>query len=212
PMINRDTALGGNTPFQVQQTVVNGSIDAPSGATRREFPQIVTAQDPVFDMPRAWNWNLTLERQLPWSTTIEVGYVGRRGLHNQRKRNINQLQPGTLQANPGVNPNALRPYSGYGPVGLAGNNGRSHNHGFQVGVERRVASGLHAGIGYTWSRTKDNSSTLTDVLPNAYDDAAYWAISDLDRTHVLIANWIYELPFLQQTSGWANRALGHWEI
>ena len=212
PMINRDTALGGNPPFQVQQTVVNGSIDAPGGEARRDFPLIVTAQDPVFDMPRAWNWNLTLERQLPWSTTVEVGYVGRRGIDNQRKRNINQLRPGTLQANPGINPNALRPYLGYGPIGLAENSGRSQYHGLQISVERRVARGLHAGIGYTLSRTKDDSSNLTDVLPNAYDDSQYWAISDLDRTHVLIANWIYELPFMQQRSGWAARALGRWEV
>jgi len=210
-MINRDTALGGNAPFQVQQAVVNGSIDAPGGATRRDFPLVVTAQDPVFDMPRAWNWNVTVERELPLQTTVEIGYVGRRGLHNQRKRNINQLQAGTLQANPGVNPNALRPYLGYGPIGLAENSGRSQYHGLQVSVERRMTNGLHAGVGYTFSRTTDDSSSLTDVLPNSYDDGAYWGISDLDRTHVLIANWIYELPFLRGGSP-TSRALGHWEL
>jgi carboxypeptidase family protein/TonB-dependent receptor-like protein len=212
PMINRDTALGGNPPFQIQQTVVNGSIDAPAGATRRDFPLVVTAQDPTFDMPRAWNWNVTIERQLPWATTLEVGYVGRRGIDNQRKLNINQLLPGTLQANPGVNANALRPFLGYGSIGLAINDGRSQYHGLQISVERRIASGLHAGVGYTLSRTRDDSSSLTDVLPNTYDGSGYWGISDLDRTHVLIANWIYELPFFQQRSDAAGRALGHWEI
>jgi hypothetical protein len=212
PMINRDTALGGNPPFQIQQTVVNGSIDAPAGAARRDFPLVVTAQDPVFDMPRAWNWNLTIERQLPWATTVEVGYVGRRGIDNQRKRNINQLQPGTLQANPGVNANALRPYLGYGPIGLAENSGRSQYHGLQVSVERRIVRGVHAGVGYTLSRTKDDSSSLTDVLPNAYDDSAYWGISDLDRTHVLIANWIYELPFMAGRSDLAGRLLADWQL
>ena len=212
PMINRDTALGGNTPFQPQQVVANGSIDAPGGAVKRDFPLVVTAQDPVFDMPRAYNWNVTVERELPFRTTLEVGYVGRRGEHNQRKRNINQMQPGTIQANPGVNPNALRPYLGYGPIGLAENTGRSQYHGLQISFERRMAKGLHAGVGYTYSQTKDNSSSLTDVLPNAYDDSAYWGISDLDRPHVLIANWIYELPFLRGDSGWASRAFGHWEV
>jgi hypothetical protein len=213
PMINRDTALGGNIPFQVQQAVVNGSIDAPGGAARREFPAIVTSQDPVFNMPRAWNWNVTLERQLPGSTTVEVAYVGRKGLYNQRKRNINQLPAGTIPANPSVNPNALRPYLGYGPISIAENSGRSQYHGLQIGIERRVSNGLHAGVGYTLSRTRDNASTLTDVLPNAYDDSAYWSISDLDRPHVLIANWIYELPwFSDRRSGWTGRALGHWEV
>jgi hypothetical protein len=213
PMINRDTALGGNIPFQLQQAVVNGSIDAPGGAARREFPAIVTSQDPVFNLPRAWNWNVTVERQLPGSTTVEVAYVGRQGLYNQRKRNINQLPAGAIQANPTVNPNALRPYLGYGPISIAENSGRSQYHAMQVAVERRVSNGLHAGVGYTLSRTKDNASTLTDVLPNAYDDSAYWGISDLDRTHVLIANWIYELPwFSDRRTGWTGRALGHWEV
>jgi hypothetical protein len=212
PMINRDTALGGNPPFQIQQSVVNGSIDAPGGASRRDFPLVVTAQDPVFRMPRAWTWNLTVERQLPWATTVEVAYVGRSGRNNQRKRNINQLQPGTLQANPGANANALRPYLGYGPIGLAENSGRSQYHGLQISVERRVARGLHAGVGYTLSRTKDDSSSLTDVLPNTYDDSAYYGISDLDRTHVLIANWIYELPFMRRRSDLTGRLLGQWQI
>src|SRR5262245_23666870 len=212
PMINRDTALGGNAPFQPQQVVANGSIDAPGGAVKRDFPLVVTAQDPIFEMPRAYNWNLTIERELPMRTTLEVGYVGRRGLYNQRKRNINQMPAGTIQANAGVNPNALRPYLGFGPIGLAENSGRSQYHGLQVSVERRMAKGLHAGVGYTFSRTQDNSSSLTDVLPNSFDDSAYWGISDLDRPHVLIANWIYELPFLREGSGWGSRALGHWEI
>ena len=99
--INRDTALGGNAPFQPQTTVINGSADAPAGATPRLFPFTLTSQDPVFKIPTAWNWNATFQRDIGWGTTVEVGYVGRRGIHNQRKRNINQLVPGAIQANPG---------------------------------------------------------------------------------------------------------------
>jgi hypothetical protein len=162
-------------------------------------------------MPQAYTWNLTVEHEIMRNTVLGVSYVGRRGLYGQREKNINQPLIGTVQANPGVNANALRPYLGYGPIGLAENTGRSQYHGLQVSVERRVARGLHAGVGYTLSRTKDDSSSLTDVLPNTYDDSAYWGVSDLDRTHVLIANWIYELPFLQR-SNWAGRAFGHWEV
>ena len=35
--------------------------------------------------------------------TVEVAYVGRRALHQQRERNLNRLPLGTIQANPGVN-------------------------------------------------------------------------------------------------------------
>jgi hypothetical protein len=211
-MINRDLALGGNPPFQLQQTVVNGSADAPGGANPRAFPFNITMQDLVFDIPVAWNWNLTVERELPWSTKIEVGYVGRRGIHNQRKRNLNQLAAGTLQANPGINVNALRPYKGFGVISVAENTGRSQYNGLQVSLERRSATGLQFGVAYTLSRVRDDASTLTDTLPDAYNPGSYWGISDLDRTHVLIANYIYELPFWNGRDSLRARLLGNWEI
>nr|MDQ2900572.1 TonB-dependent receptor [Acidobacteriota bacterium] len=210
--INRDTALGGNAPFQPQTTVINGNADAPAGATPRLFPFTLTSQDPVFKVPVAWNWNATFQREIAWGTTVEVGYVGRRGIHNQRKRNINQLLPGTLQANPGVNVNALRPYVGLGILGLAENSGLSTYNGLQISIERRFATDLHFGIAYTYSKSQDNTSSLTDVLPNSYSDRAYWGLSDFDRTHVFILNTIYDIPFLKGGSGWTRRILGNWEL
>ncbi len=211
-MINRDTALGGNAPFQPQQTVINGKADAPAGATQRVFPFNMTIQDLVFKIPVAWNWNVTFQRELARSTIVEAAYVARLGLHNQRKRNINQLPAGTLQANPGINPNFLRPFRGMGIIGISENSGNSIYNGLQISVERRFASGLQFGVAYTLSRVSDNSSDLTDTLPNAYDDRAYWGISDLDRTHVLILNYIYEIPLLRGGSGLAHKLLGNWEI
>jgi hypothetical protein len=211
-MINRDTALGGNAPFQPQTTVINGNADAPAGATPRLFPFTMTVQDPVFKIPTAWAWNTTFQREIGWGTTVELGYVGRRGIHNQRKRNINQLLPGTLQANPGINANALRPYQGMGIVGMAENSGLSQYNALQVSVERRFATGLQFGLAYTLSKSTDNGSSLTDVLPNNYDDHAYYGRSDFDRTHVLILNYIYELPFLKGSQGMLRRTLGNWEL
>jgi hypothetical protein len=209
--INRDTALGGNAPFQPQQIVINGLADAPGGAIPRVFPFTMTIQDPVFKIPTAWDWNTTFQRELPGKTSIEVAYVGRRGNHNQRKRNINQLLPGTVQANPGVNANALRPFLGMGILGLAENSGHSQYNGLQVSAQRRFASGLQFDVAYTLSRSRDDASSLTDIIPNAYSDKGYYGISDLDRTHLLILSYIYELPF-RGTANMAKRLLGNWEL
>ncbi len=211
-MVNRDTALGGNAPFQLQATVSNGNVDAPGGATNRVFPFTMTIQDPVFKIPVAWNWNATVARQLPWNLAVEAGYVGRRGVHNQRKRNINQLLTGTTFANPGVNVNALRPYQGMGIIGISENSGLSMYNGLQLSVERRFSSGLQFGVAYTYSHAEDNSSDLTDVLPNAYDDKGYRGTSDLNRPHVLILNYIYEIPFLKGNRTIAHRLLGNWDL
>jgi len=137
--------------------------------------------------------------------------VVRRGLHNQRKRNINQLFAGTLQGNPGVNANALRPFLGMGIIGISENSGLSEYHGLQVSIERHAA-GLQYGIAYTYSKLKDNGSDLTELLPNAYDDRDYWGTSNLDRTHVLIVNYIYELPLLRRNSGLLQKIAGDWQI
>ncbi len=209
--INRDTALGGNAPFQPQQLVINGLADFPGGATSRQFPFTMTIQDPILKIPTAWNWNVTVERELPWSTKAEVGYVGRRGVHNQRKRNINQLFAGTLQRNPGVNANALRPFLGMGIIGISENSGLSQYHGLQVSIERHAA-GLQYGVAYTYSKLKDNGSDLTELLPNAYDDHDFWGTSNLDRTHVLIVNYIYELPLLRGNSSLLRKVVGNWQI
>jgi hypothetical protein len=209
--INRDLAQGGQPPFMEQFTVINGSADAPGGAERRIFPFTITAQETTLEHPSAWTGNVTVQRQLPAQLSVEVSYVARRGYNNQRKRNINQLQPGTIQANPGVNPNALRPYRGMGVIGFAENSGRTEYDGLQISANRRLSAGLQFGMSYTFSRNYDNGSGEIELLPDAYDDSGYWGRSDLDRPHVLVANAIYELPMPPGPRP-VKAVLGGWSI
>ena len=74
----------------------------------------MTAIDREFKHPTAYMWSAGMQRQVPLNFIVDVTYVGRRGLYNVRERDINQLQPGTVQANPGVNLAALRPYKATG--------------------------------------------------------------------------------------------------
>jgi hypothetical protein len=210
--INRDTALGGNAPFQIQESVVNGLVDQPGGAVARPFPFTQTIQDPVFKIPTAWEWNTTFQREVLKGTTVEIAYVGRRGLHNQRKRNLNQLLPGTLQANPGINANALRPYQGYGVVAISENSGQSRYNGMQLSIQRRYSNGLQFGLAYTFAKSSDDASSLTDVLPNAYNGRGYYGPSDFDRRHVFVANYIYELPFFKNGNRILKSTVGGWEL
>jgi Carboxypeptidase regulatory-like domain/TonB-dependent Receptor Plug Domain len=210
--INRDTALGGNAPLQPQQSVVNGSVDNPAGATPQQFPFNMTIQDPVFKIPTAWEWNGTFQREVGWGTTIQAGYVGRRGIHNQIKRNINQLPAGTLQANPGINASALRPYLGMGVIDISENSGLSRYNALQISVQHRFTNNLQFGVAYTLSRSTDNGSSLTDVLPNAYNAHTYFGPSDFDRTNVLVTNYNYKVPFFRDRRNLIGYTLGGWEI
>ena len=82
--------LGGNPPFQPTANVSFGSVDNPGGTSANTLPLTVTTQSKAFKNPEAWNWNFTVERELPWNSVLSVAYVGRRGLHLQREADINQ--------------------------------------------------------------------------------------------------------------------------
>src|SRR5262245_59374959 len=111
-LLNDSTLVGGNPPIQGIAGVSDGSADAPGGVVKRNFPFLITANDYDYNHPTAWAWNLMVQRQLPLGLTVESGYVARRAYRQPRERNINQLLPGTRQANPGINTEALRPYQG----------------------------------------------------------------------------------------------------
>src|SRR5262249_41750454 len=128
--LNDSSLLGGNPPFQPQVTIANGSVDNPggaSGAAATRAPFAMTGQDLDFKFRVAWTWSAGVQREIPLGFIIDVSYVGRRGQHLQRERNINQLPLGTLflPQNQGVNIAALRPYEGYGVIRLAENAGHS---------------------------------------------------------------------------------------
>jgi hypothetical protein len=134
------------------------------------------------------------------------------GTHLQRERNINHLQPGTVQANPGVNVNALRPYLGFATIRLSENSGRSEYNGLQLSLDRRFTKGLGFGLAYTLSKLQDNASDKRNLMFNAYDDSGYWGISDNDRTHVLAFHYLYELPFWRQQDTMVKKLLGGWQL
>ncbi|HET7220713.1 MAG TPA: carboxypeptidase regulatory-like domain-containing protein [Vicinamibacterales bacterium] len=205
--------LGGNPPFQPQVGVSNGSADNPGGVGGAgSLPFGMTAIDRAFKHPTAYMWSAGVQRQIPLNFIVDVTYVGRRGLYLQRERDINQLLPGTIQANPGVNVAALRPYKGYGVIRLAENAGNSKYHSLQISAERRYANGFKFGAAYTLGKSQDNASGKRDVLFNNYDDTGYWGNSGFDRRHVFNFYYIYDLPFYRDQAGLVGKVLGGWQI
>jgi hypothetical protein len=204
--------LGGNPPLQPTVSVSRGDADNPGGTVGSRFPLVVTTQDKIFKNPEAWTWNLTFEREIAFDTLVEVGYVGRRGLHGQRERNINQLPVGTIQRNPGVNPDFLRPFKGFGIIRLTNNDANSMYHGLQVSANRRFTNGFLFGAAYTLSKSSDDGSAQRDVVPNAFDVSNLWGPSTYDRRHVLVLNFVYQLPFFKQRSSLAGKLLGGWTV
>jgi hypothetical protein len=204
--------LGGNPPFQPTANVSFGSVDNPGGVSANALPLTVTTQSKAFKNPEAWAWNTTVERELPSNSVLTVGWVARRGLHLQRESNINQPTPGVVAANPGVNLDALRPYKGYNSIRMTDNVSRSMYSSLQVSLTKRFSRGFSGGFAYTWSKSTDFGSAQRDIIPNTYNAAGMYGLSDFDVTHIFIANYLYELPFFRDASKMTGKILGGWQI
>jgi len=204
--------LGGNPPFQPNASVSFGSVDNPGGTGTNQVPLVVTTQSKAFKNPEAWAWNVTVERELFWKSLLSVGYVARRGLHLQRESDINQPTLATRAANPTANLNAIRPYKGFGSIRETDNVASSLYNSLQIAWNRRFSNTLQFGVSYTFSKSMDNGSNQRDVVPDTYDTSMLWGPSEFDARHIVIINYLYQLPFYRKQSGFVGKALGGWQI
>jgi len=212
PVASDSIYIGSNAPFQPTATVTAGSVNNPAGATGGFAPFSLTTLDPILPNPNAWTWHATVERELSGSTIVSIGYVGRRALNLARERNINQLQPGTIQANPGMNADYLRQYKGFSEIRLGNTEATSLYSGLQISLTRRYSKGLLYGLAYTLSKSTDSGSAYTDVIPNAFDATKFRGSSDFDTRHMLVVNFIYDVPVFRNIQSWTGKLLGGWQI
>lgn len=206
--------LGGNPPFQPSATVSYGGVDDPGGVGSNNYPINMTSYAYHFPSPEAWTWTLTTEHEFSGLGVFTLGYVGRHGLHLQHLENINQLLPGTRQANPTVaKPDALRPYQGFSVIQQETNDAVSNYNSLQANLKRRVTNGLMFGIAYTWSKSMDTASDAGTNIPNYYDPKEFYGPSDFDTRHILVINYVWDIPFANHASNWAARnVLGRWQM
>ncbi len=205
--------LGGNAPFQPSSSVTGGSIDNPGGAGTASYPIQLSSQPYDLPSPEAWSWNFTVEQEIPSVATVTAAYVGRKGIHLQQLENINQLRPGTTQANPGVQPDALRPYRGFASIEQDPDKGSSMYNALQVNLKRRLSKGFLFGVAYTWAKSLDSGSDQTYQLPNYYDPSTNWGPSDFDIRNTLVVNYVWDIPFASNApSGLVRHTLGNWQV
>lgn len=205
---------GANSPFQPFETVNNVSVDNPGAAVNSSSaaPITVTTVARNLKPSEAWQWNATVQRQLMWKSVLEVGYVGRRGLHLPQVFDINQPTVGALLANPGVNVNYLRPYKGFASIQEEESTATSLYNGLQVAWNRRFSSGFQFGASYTLSKSMDSGSNYRDILPDSYNTSNLWGPSEFDSRNVVVINYLYTLPLYRNSNGLAHKVLGNWQI
>jgi len=234
------------TPFSGGPTLVQPTLyQFPTIPTNGEFPLEGPANNvnpkirPTRQvLPTIDAWNLTIQRQVTNTISLEVAYIGNKGSHafagDGPSYNVNQASvvgfaQGVPQSNRRPFNNAFRTpctdiFCTAAVNGVVvccssdlgnylGNDASSIYNALQVKLEKRFSRGLQFLSHYTFSHA------------NKYD-GSYYAIShaiaygpdDQNRNHVWVNNIVYELPvgrgktFAGSVSRGLDAVIGGWQI
>ena len=80
PLRRRRQRPVNSPPYNLSSQYENGNLAAPGGGASPRWPRSGTldAIDPDLNVPRYWNWSVSVQRELPWGLFGELGYVGSR--------------------------------------------------------------------------------------------------------------------------------------
>ncbi len=204
---NNHEGLDTNPPFSRSVNISNTTLSNPSAGRGANFPPNLSAFDFNRLIPTIHQWSLSVSRLIAPETVFTVAYVGTRGTHLSQTVNINQPRPNLDVAQRRISANAVRPFPGYGNISFEERSARTNYHGVEIEVRRRLHQGLMFEAAYTFSKAME-SSTGQDVQAGKNEKA----LTDLDRTHVLSFNYVYQFPFLKSQEGALGKLLGGWEI
>jgi len=167
-------------------------FDSAPGAGTVQPPQTISLNgiDPHLVVARTYEYSLAVQRELAGAMLLQVAYVGNLGRHILRTHDFNNAtwtqqgiipispNPNTLACPSGINaaayqcsggfaPNGLskdqlRPYLGYGAVGIALSDVNSNYNSMQLSLTKRVGV-ITATFAYTYSKAMGDGGGVGDA-------------------------------------------------
>ena len=228
--ITRDTSVYQATASAMaQQSPLSTSLSIPNSTTcpltlAAPFPQkncgTTTADqfaiDPNFRIGYVQTWDLSVERDLPFSLHGTVRYLGIKGTRGPQEFLPNTCPPGTTDTST----------CSFGPSGYyyRTSNGNLEREGVTTQLRRRLRSGFTASVNYTFSKSLDDDYSLSGqgsasggggVAQNWLDVArGQRGLSTTDQRHVLSATVQYTtgmgLGGRALMSGWRGAVYKEW--
>ncbi len=220
---------GPNIPFSLN--VTNNSVtfenpnillDTGSAAARPINPaSIAGLAINEYKQPASYQYSIGVQRQLDAKSVFSISYVGNQNRYQNDYREINLPSESYLPALIGgaqYNTAPGLPYPGFHSINLSTNEANSHYNSLQLDLTSHIRE-LTLRAYYTLSRSVDptNAGNGGGDLGNVSNPYLGWKYDDgpsgYDRTHNAAVNFIYDIPFLRNSS---NRLLkttiGGWEI
>jgi len=211
----------GNTNYQGARGASVNSLYRQGPTTPEAYNgQAVGFSQYTSPIPLLKSWNLTVQRGITSNMFFDIGYIGSHGTHLPWTTDLNQVPEQLLGPNDAV----YRPYSAYQSITGVTTDSVSNYHGLQMGITRRMSSGLMFNFNYTWSKmlsTQDSSGwgSKQGNTPwqRAYNPNLNYGPSNFDIRHLFKGQVIYDLPFgTGRTFANQNKALdrviGGWRL
>jgi hypothetical protein len=198
------------------ETWLNGAASLAGSVANILTPQAFSNK---FDRrtPYSMQWQVNVQRELANNLTFEAGYLGSISHHLESYRGVSAAVPG-----PGTVA-SRSPYPNFGLLVLVedGSNGNYNSLGTKL--TKRYSNGITALIGYTWSKSIDETSGIrtqdSDTLfgQDGTCMRCERGLSSFDNRHRLVTSGLYDLPLGKgRKLDIRNRALdaiaGGWQL
>jgi hypothetical protein len=218
-----------NPPSRRSVTLRYGQLQTlGSGGLATEAPSSLSVYEYDSPLPSSAQWNGGVQMVLPWSTVLDVEYVGQHGYNIVEGINLNAVDFGTAYlpqyqdptiapTTPGatsVSTDLMRAFTGYSSITQNVSRGWVTHHSLQLSFNRRFSHGLSYGFNDTIGLSS-RGSTAARLQHNPDGSVTYRAdqaqADDLLQTkpvrHTMKANFVWDLPDLT-SEGTAMRAIG----
>jgi len=159
------------------------------------------AVNPHYQLPHVQVWNVNLQKTLPWGMVLNAGYNGSKGGDLDIKS-----APRATTTSPNTDPtNQVFTYEQ--------SVGASRFNAGTLSLQKRLSSGIAAGVFYQYAHSIDNAASMAQDWQNL---GAEEGNSNSDVRHSVNGTYLYELPFGKDkwwvTSGTASHILEGFSI
>src|SRR5262245_7040188 len=211
-----------NPPFTTRTTIANPPFPNVMANFNPNAPIRAQLQTINYDLksPYIMQYNVGVQRALPGSWDVFVGYVGSRGKNLIRIGDANLAPDTIVNGVKTYQPAAGRRNLNFGPVFQRATDAQSFYDSLQVSVMKRYSHGLRGQVSYTLAKSIDDSSGINS---QDYDSVVQYVLDWYEPTydrgpsafqarHNLTFNWSWDIPASSSLSGVAAHLLKGWQL
>ena len=211
-----------NYPYIQNLTLVNPPFPSPLGPGVGSVNSANTLNSMSLDNKAAsvYTYSLSLEHQFEGGWLVGVTGAGNRVRSLPLSLQTNQPYPtGGYQYNPNINTGTYEyfygPYQGWGGISTVSSIGNASWNGLLLSVRHAAGHGIFITGSYTYAHGLQNGYTQSGFggtgVQNSYNIWADYGNSQVDVRHLFSLSYIWNIPFMQNATGFKRALLGGWK-